>query len=72
MSSDGIAAEKEGTCGEVEMTPTQHNEVVEDKLVNLGLVMQCTLTAFRRVEGILQNGKIDWRKALARAIKRTE
>ena len=65
-------SEREGFCAEVEMTPTQCNEVIEDKLTNLLPVMNCTLSSMRRVEDLLANGRIDWRKALERAKKKVQ
>jgi hypothetical protein len=64
--------EREGLCAEVEMTPVQCNEVIEDKLTNLLPVLNCTLSTMRRVEDKLANGRIDWRKALQRAKQRFE
>lgn len=72
MPKNGDMAEREGFCAEVEMTPVQCNEVIEDKLENLLPVLRCTLAAFQRAQDMLENGKIDWRKALARAKKRVE
>ena len=60
----------EGFCAEVELTPVQCNDVIENKLENLVPVMRCTLAAFRHAEDVLANGKIDWRKALERAKQR--
>lgn len=65
-------AKCEEFCAEVEMTLTQCNEVIEDKLTNLLPVMNCTLSSMQRAEDVLANGKIDWRKALERAKKRVE
>lgn len=66
------AAEREEFCAEVEMTPAQCNEVVEDKLANLLPAMRSTLSTMQRVEDMLANGRIDWRKALQRAKKKVE
>lgn len=70
MSSDDDTQEQGNLCAGVEMTPVQCNEVIEGKLAMLVPVLKCTLSAFQRVENILQNGKIDWRKALERAKRR--
>lgn len=58
------------SCTEVEMTPTQCNAVIEDKLTHLLPVAQNTLAIFLRVEDALKNGEIDWRKAFKRAKRR--
>lgn len=57
-------------CEEVEMTPSQCNEVVEDKLDHLRPVLQCALDVFQRVEHALANGACNWRVSLANAKKR--
>lgn len=67
MSSYTGTSGGEGLCEAVVMTPTQHNEVIEDKLTNLVPVLKCTLSAFQRVDEIFQNGGINWRRALERA-----
>jgi hypothetical protein len=57
-------------CTEVEMTPAQCNAVVEDKLGHLKPVLECALVTFQRVEEVLANGGIDWRKLFAKAKER--
>jgi hypothetical protein len=57
-------------CSEVEMTPAQCNEVVEDKLVHLEPVLKCALVTFQRVEQALANGAFNWRKVFAKAKKK--
>lgn len=59
-------------CAEVEMTPAQCNEVIEDKLDNLLPVMNCTLKSMQQAEDALSNGRTDWRRALKRAKRKVE
>jgi hypothetical protein len=60
----------EESRAEVEMTPTQCNEVIEDKLSHLLPVMKTTLAIFQRVNDAMENGRINWRKALEKAKKK--
>ena len=71
MPSDKKIHGSEGICADVELTPTQRNVVIEDKLSNLAPIMRCTLAAFHRAKELLENGRIDWRKALERAKQRS-
>lgn len=57
-------------CNEVDMTPSQCNEVVEDKLSHLEPVLKCALVSFQRIEHVLANGGFNWRVALENAKKR--
>lgn len=57
-------------CNEVDMTPSQCNEIVEDKLAHLEPVFKCALVVFQRVEHVLANGGFNWRVALSRARKK--
>lgn len=58
-------------CAEIDLTPEQCNEVLEDKLRHLKPVLECALMTFRRVEETLANGGINWRKLFQRARDRT-
>lgn len=62
----------DGLCGEVQMTPVQCNEVIEDNLIHLMPVMESALVSMERVNGALENGGISWRRALQRAKERME
>ncbi len=70
MPNDDGKTGRPDFCAEVEMTPVQCNAVIENNLSNLLPVMRCTLAAFHRAQDMLENGKIDWRKALKRAKQR--
>lgn len=59
-----------GFCTEVDMTPAQCNEVVEDKLRHLEPVLKCALIVFQRVEHVLANGGFNWRVAFEKAKER--
>ena len=52
---------------EVELTPEQGNAVLEAKLGHLKPALECALGTFKRVEEVLANGGIDWRKLFQRA-----
>lgn len=51
----------------IRMTPVQCNEVLEDKLGHLQPLMESALRSFQRVDTILSNGAINWRKVFKRA-----
>lgn len=61
-----------GFCAEVQMTPAQCNAVIEEKLAHLEPVFQCTLTSLERVNEVLANGGVNWRRAFQRAKQRVD
>jgi len=60
-----------GICDEVEMTPAQCNDIIEDKLLHLLPLMKQALGTFQRVEHALANGGFSWRKAFENTKKKT-
>lgn len=66
------APKDDGLCDEVQMTPVQCNEVIEDNLVHLMPLMKSTLGSMERVNDALENGGVNWRRALQRAKKKAE
>jgi hypothetical protein len=65
-------AVNDGLCDEVQMTPMQCNEVIEDNLTHLMPVMESALSSMERVNASLENGGVSWRRALQRARERME
>jgi len=64
---DDLAEETSGFCSRVQLTPTQCNEVIVDKLASLMPLAACTLDVFSRVNHALKNGGINWKRAFERA-----
>lgn len=61
-----------GICAEVQLTPTQCNAVLEERLEHLRPAMECALGVMNHVCESLANGGFNWRRALARAKKKVE
>lgn len=57
-------------CAGVQMTPTQCNAVIEEKLLHLEPVLQCALDSLEHVNAVLANGGVNWRRAFHRAKQR--
>lgn len=62
----------DGFCAEVQMTPTQCNTVIEEKLDHLEPVFQCVLSSLEHVSDVLANGGVNWRRAFQRAKQRVD
>lgn len=52
---------------EIMPTPSQGNEILLDKLGHLEPTLKCALATFQRVEEMLANGGVNWRKLFERA-----
>lgn len=55
-------------CENIQMTPAQSNDVIEEKLLHLKPMLECALGEMTRVRDALANGEISWRRLLDRAL----
>ncbi len=69
---DDIQKERTGPSIEVDtqLTPTQCNEIIEEKLTHLFPVLENALVSCQRVSYGLQNGEPNWSAVFKRAMER--